>query len=473
MAMPIKWASEHEAREFLDNFFHPTARIVSGDCYDWVRGEDGREHWTQTYAGRPWFAREYNKHQFHPAVMDMMLEHLYKPKAWGLLLLEWPHRAESDPNRLAYTRDERSGEQNRQVLTSIGKYLTRHFEGVPDNVIRDIVAQYSYSGGITLTDDSQCMVDAVINGPRSCMSHSFDLLAVDGERLHPYAVYDPSLGWRMAIRKDNDGLVLGRCLVWHDDDADAGLDAPNGKLFVRSYKRERNEQAHSGTDEAIEAWLKSQGYIKRSAWPDGTPLMRIELRSGGWLMPYIDGNTQSVDEETFTIDCNGYISASNTGGTAEVGNCDCDDCGARFDDEDEGGWTGIYEDNHVCQSCLDNAYTYAYSRRGNQYYIRSDDVVYIDGEYYDINYLSDNDIVELANGEYEHMDNAIYIESADAYYHCDDDDICYAEDTGRHELVEDCWQCEASSKWYTDGTDYVEVDGDKYHPDNAPEQASE
>ena len=96
-------------------------------------------------------------------------------------------------------------------------------------------------------------------------------------------------------------------------------------------------------------------------------------------------------------------------------------------------------------------------------------MVYIDGEYYDINYLRDNDIVELANGEYEHIDNTIYIESADAYYHCDDEDICYAEDTGQHELVEDCWQCEASSKWYTDGTDYVEVDGDKYHPDNAPE----
>ncbi len=92
MAMPIKWASEHEAREFLDKFFHPTARIVSGDCYDWVRGEDGREHWTQTYAGRPWFAREYNKHQFHPAVMDMMLEHLYKPKAWGLQCSHWAAR---------------------------------------------------------------------------------------------------------------------------------------------------------------------------------------------------------------------------------------------------------------------------------------------------------------------------------------------------------------------------------------------
>lgn len=467
MAMPRKWASRNEASRFLDDFFFLTARIVSGGCYGWVKDANGVENWEQTYAGRPWFARERNKHQFHPAVMDMMLEHLYRPNAWGLLLLEWPHRAETDPNRLAYTRDERSGEQDRQTITTIGKYLTRHFEGVPDNIIRDTVAQYTYSGGITLTDDIQCMVDAVINGPRSCMSHNFNLRTTDGECLHPYAVYDPALGWRMAIRKDNDGLVLGRCLVWHDpDDADC-------KVFVRSYKRERNEQSHSGADEAIEAWLKSQGYAREREWPDGTPIMRIELRSGDWLMPYIDGGTQRVDEDTFRIDNHGDIEANSTSGTAQVGNCTCDDCGARFNDEDEGGWTGVYEDNHVCQSCLDSDYTYAHSRRGNQYYIHSDDVINVDGEYYDTNYLGDNDIVELANGEYEHRDNAVYIESCDAYYHVDDEDICYAEDTNEHELCEDCWQCTESGNWYTDAVDYVEVDGDKYHPDNAPEQETE
>jgi hypothetical protein len=36
-------------------------------------------------------------------------------------------------------------------------------------------------------------------------------------------------------------------------------------------------------------------------------------------------------------------------------------------------------------------------------------------------------------------------------------------------LQEDCWQCTHTDKWYTDGTDYVEVDGEKYHPDAVPE----
>ena len=45
----------------------------------------------------------------------------------------------------------------------------------------------------------------------------------------------------------------------------------------------------------------------------------------------------------------------------------------------------------------------------------------------------------------------------------------HAEDTGRHELKEDCWQCTETGNWYTDNEDYVEIDGDKYHPDDAPE----
>ena len=77
----------------------------------------------------------------------------------------------------------------------------------------------------------------------------------------------------------------------------------------------------------------------------------------------------------------------------------------------------------------------------------------------------------MHDGDYTHSDNAVYIHSADEYYHCDDDDICYAEDSGQYELRDDCWQCTESGNWYTDDTDSVEVDGELYHPDHAPESA--
>jgi len=270
----------------------------------------------------------------------------------------------------------------------------------------------------------------------------------------------------MAVRTGDDGEVLGRCLV-HDSD--------EGKGFVRSYKRERDEMSHSGADEAIEAYLKSLGYSKWSGWPEHVRLMRYPLRRSGFLMPYIDGNCQFVEEHGDDLFCiSGYDGweATNTSGIINGHEHTCDDCGAGFDDGD-GAWTGPHEDNHVCGSCLENDYTYAYSRRGNECYIRNDDVIYVGREYYDINYLDDNDIVELHDGEYEHRDNTVFIESEDTYYHVDDDDICYAEDTGRYELKEDCWQCTESRNYYTDAEDNVEIDGDLYHPDHAPEPEEE
>jgi hypothetical protein len=280
-------------------------------------------------------------------------------------------------------------------------------------------------------------------------------------------VYDPDLGWGMAVRTDTDGMVLGRCLVHESDE---------GKGFVRSYKRERDYASNSGADESIEAYLQSLGYAKWRGWPEHTRVMRYPLRhDGGYLMPYIDGNCQHVVEDgddVFRISSYDGYEACSTSGKLNSHDHSCDDCGAGFHDGD-GGWTGIHEDNHVCQNCLENDYTYAYSRRGNEYYIRNDDAIEIGGDYYDVNYLSDNNIVELHDGEYEHSDNAVYIDSEDAYYHVDDEDIVYAEDTHQHELRENCWCCEESGNYYTDDEEPVDIDGAKYHPDHAPEPEEE
>ena len=459
------WKNTVEAHQFMDYIFLQAARIVGDGVHERVSPGNYR----LVLQPREWFNQQYRRHHLHKAVHDMMTEYRYRPHDWQQLLLEWPHKSITDPNRLAYTRDESSAMHNgdsdiKAVITTIGKYLTRHFPDAPSNLIRDVAAKYTYGGTTEITKDLDRMVRAVNNGPRSCMSCSFDIMCDDNTERHPYEVYDPSLGWGMAVRSEGDE-VLGRCLVHESDE---------GKGFVRSYKRERDERSHSGADEAIEAYLQSLGYAKWRGWPDHVRVMRYPLRRGGFLMPYIDGGNQHVDDagvNTFRISEYDGWEACNTNGTINNHEHTCESCGAGFDDG-EGGWTGIHEDYHVCPNCLDNDYTYAYSRRGNEYYIHNDDVTEIGGDYYDVNYLSDNNIVELHDGEYEHLDNAVYVESEDAYYHCDDDDICYAEDTGRYELRDDCWCCAESGNYYTDDEEYVEIDGDKYHPDNAPEQAT-
>ena len=459
-----KWTSRKQAVDFIDNWFYPAARVVAGDCYK----RDQHGNYVRMYEGREWFHQQYNRHHLHPAVYDMMLH--YRPDDYQQLLLEWPHKSLTDPNRLAYTRDERSAMHNgdsdiKAVITTIGKYLTRHFRHAPSDMIRDLAAKYTYGGTIVLTKDMREMVSAVMNGPRSCMSHRFNLTCTcDGRQRHPYEVYDPAIGWGMAVRSEGD-TVLGRCLVYDDGEV---------KGFVRSYKRERDECSHSGADEAIETWLKSQGYTKWSGWDD-LRVRRYALTRGGYLMPYLDGKDQYVsddDDEHFIIASCGDYDASNTNGGINTYSHTCEDCGEGFDGDNEGAYVGVHEDCHVCDGCLGN-YTYAYGRRGERYYVRDEDAVYVNDEYYDSNYLSDNNIIELANGDYEHMDNVVWIESEDAYYHADDDDICYAEDTHQYEHVNNCWRCEYSNNWYTDDEDYVEIDGNKYHPDNAPEVAEE
>jgi hypothetical protein len=139
----------------------------------------------------------------------------------------------------------------------------------------------------------------------------------------------------------------------------------------------------------------------------------------------------------------------------------------------------------VCQNCRDDHYNYAIGRRGEYYYIPNDDVVYVESnsEAYHVDYMESNGIVQLANGDYEHTDNAVYVEREGEWYSDQDTNIVYCEHSGEYELVcdceqlhdgdwahkDDCWQCEGSGDWYLNNVEPVTIDGELYHPDNAPQ----
>ena len=430
---------------------------------------------------RPWFKALTDKYdKLHPAVKQAYLQH-GMPRNWHILLLEWPHQSETDANRLAYTPNERYGEDDRQLITSIGKYLNRHFD-LPDHVIRDIVARHT-SGSCTFKflNTTEGMVDAVQRGPYSCMCwrERDDVRCSDGFARHPYEVYDPKYGWHMAVRVLGDDIV-GRALCNKDGD-----DQP---YWVRSYKKDPNG-GYSYADEFLEAWLTGQGYIKRGEWEEGTRLAYYPT-SDEFLVPYIDGDERRVDVrgDCLVIDSDGEYECDNTDGSPSGGSRECcEDCDEHYH-EDDMNTVGAYEDRRVCDNCLEN-YRYAYTRRGYQCYIHEDDVVWIDSqdEYYDTEYLSDNHIVELHNGDYEHEDNAVYIDSEDAWYASDDDAVVYDEYNERYELTDNCeltedngwvneantWVCAESGKRYSEAVEYVEIDGDKYHPDHVPETNDE
>ena len=230
------------------------------------------------------------------------------------------------------------------------------------------------------------------------------------------------------------------------------------------------------TDNGMENWLHEQGYVKESYWRDGEKLAYFGT-CDNFLAPYLDGGEKRVsvncdeEEKWVMVDGDGEYICDQTGGvpTDDSGDYfECEDCGDRTA-EDDGYWVGRGDDTRVCESCQENNYRYAYGRRGHQYYVHEDNVIYVDSqsEYYDVDYLDDNEIVELNNGDYAPLDEAIEVDGD--WYHVDDDRICRTEDTDEFLRINDgCWQCEESGNWYTDSVDFVEVNGDKYHPDYAP-----
>lgn len=442
---------------------------------------DGGVHFTDSYwvtrvERRDWHMNLQARFEFHPAV-ERMCQH-YRPKDWQQLVLEWPHKSESDPNRLAYTRDERAGFDDRQLITTIGKYLTRHFPQVPDHEIRNAVAAFSVVGCKVVHTIAE-MIDALARGPHSCMRWG------DGTRIdldsHPYKCYDPRLGWGMAVRVEG-GEVVGRALVY---------EAEGRKQYVRTYKKPSDRSSYSQADDHLNAWLTDQGYEHAPDW-EGCKLAYYSGRYDRPLAPYLDGNCKDVDVtvrdgvKVLVVVEGGEYHFDNTDGSCSDNNGhSCEDCGDHID-EGDGYWVNRNEDQIVCQHCVDNNYYYAYGARGNQYYVHEHNVVHVGDYAYDEDYLADNDIVCLNNGDYAHIDDAVYVESEGEHYHCDDEDVCYDDYNNKYELRErlveledgsmchqdDAWQCEHSHEWYSVDVDSVTTPcGKIVHEDYAAEYA--
>lgn len=432
---------------------------------------------------RSWHRREQERSDLHPAVLDLL--NMYPVKDWHALVLEWPHISKKDQNKIAYTRSVEHGEIDRQTVTSIGKYLTRHFIYTPSDLIRDAVSKHG-STNYTILRDMDEILTVMLSGaaPASCMTK------FSKPERHPYSVYDPALGWGLAVRKDGHGEVSGRALVWDDpNDADR-------HIFVRTYAKATNSAGYSQADDGLKAWLVEQGYRRESAWY-GASFRYIPHPSGysDFMMPYIDGDCQTVTVDQRAnlvyLDEDGDYTCSNTDGTVTSNDrTDCECCGDSFHEEDM-HWVGRYDDTHVCGYCFDNSYISAVSRNGDTYYIHHDDAIWVEScdQHYDVEHLERNGIIELDNGDYEHRNNAVYLDYRDMWVHMDDDCVVYCEHSSEYEHVDDCvrlendewalrddaWQCEHSDNWYLsdDVTSVTTPCGKEVHPDYADEYVTE
>lgn len=427
---------------------------------------------------RIWFYREKRAAPMHPAIKQAVVQ--APPADWHLLVLEWPHASDSDPSRIAYTRSDAHGIADRQTVTSVGKYIARHFPSLPDHCIRDIAMRHKpYE--FKLWDTVSEIVRSVQDGPHSCMRWgSFDR----DTDTHPYEAYDPKYGWRAAVRLGTNGMITARCLVNVEN-----------MTFVRSYTRRESDDQYSHSDEGIEVWLRDQGFTKVCDWA-GLKLAKIttgRYRDDFWA-PYLDGDCKYVEDcgDHLLIDSDGDYECDRTDGHASsVSSCTCSDCGNRVHEDDIHS-VGYYGDNAVGECCIGD-YVYAHGRGGDQYYIYYGDAIEVDGEYYDPDYIGRYDIIQLDDGEYVHVSEAVHLDNRDMWVRNDDECAVYCEHSGTDEHIDDCvelangnwalendaWQCEHDGSYYLcDEVTAVEVINERgnlipVHPDHADEYATE
>ena len=436
-----------------------------------------------------WHHQLQRKFTLHPVVEYMVQR--YRPKYWEALALEYPYVSEKDPLRLAYTRSPADGAAERQLVTSIGKYLSRHWPDVSDHHRRDAQALFTPDTMYIVTTTPEIVV-GVENGPRSCMAsvygsipfrHDVDHVQMNAWladpihepepawALHPYSAYRPDLGWSMALRK-HEGSIDGRALLYVKG---------KWKCFVRTYRRNLKDMSGwSETDFSLHGWLENQGYTKLDSWPEGVQLFTPDSDYSRISAPYLDGIYRRIEEGGSH---NGFLSrlvhgdggthnCGNTNGTAEViededddssDAAHCEECDGHYH-EDDMCHVGRNDDIYRCTSCRDNYWTYVTGRRGRyaeEYYI--DDSVgtatgrckydYIDEDY------PPHDVVQLSCGDWAEIDDSVCIDGE--WYLAEDSDVVefeapYGKDGQAYGLRGDSFQ-DINSGWWYDENHYIEV----------------
>lgn len=279
------------------------------------------------------------------------------------------HVAKQDPLKLAFTATPEKGMQDIQTVISVSTYLGR-FTALSGDQIRDLAARYESRN--TINDDTLVIdytrkafrfaydsqpVKSESSDHTSCMARSARSYTADFTpypHIHPAEAYSTDQdGLHIAYTTDprHPNTVTARAVVW-----------PKHMHFVRVYGLEERDRI------GLQSLLQSRGYTRHHSF-EGAPLARIGLgcdnddTDGTFLMPYIDGDTKTVDDhpsvKRFYICDSGDYAADETSGYIEVGsggryNSTCDHCGDRMHSDDAHRMNG----DLWCESCYENEAIY-------------------------------------------------------------------------------------------------------------------
>ena len=352
------------------------------------------------------------------------------------------HISEEDPLQVAYADSIDKFIADRFIRTKPGRYLTKYFGDVLDeNQIRTWSERIQALAApaellFIASDDKEGWERVYRDGPQSCMKGD--------DSVQVYA-HDKSV-LRLAHLVHGNRIVA-RCIVREDTNE-----------YIRVYPNTdtaENNRWHMNLRERLETAGYEHGDM------EGVLLDCDEINSGEYVCPYIDGgNGNYVSASVVRRDGKRYLllsrdgdmDAQSTSGTIGE-SCSCPCCGERCDEDDLQYVES--RDESICQSCLDDAYVYAYVSRCNQEYIHNDDAIYCEsnGEYYHTDYANDADIYQC-----EHTGN----------WYCLDD-MCSTSRgyvLGRYCIPLDVEDSEGNSHAFRDDVTHTH-DGRCIHDDDA------
>lgn len=243
----------------------------------------------------------------------------------------------ADAAKVRYTPSIEYGRADRQIVTTLGRFLQKHYkERLPEAEIREWANRYSAATKeleLKFAATADEVERVYTEGPSSCMSKEGSNYSSDE---HPARLWGYCKHTRVAYVENGAGEITGRALVRED------VKPP---VYIRQYP-----DMHP----RLKAALERAGFVHDPAGLCG--LVVPEIESGrGVLMPYVDGvgYATRVANGLRLVDC-GPIYVQETSGVCEARESwTCPRCGSEHDSDAAERYSG-YEDETFCDSCSED-----------------------------------------------------------------------------------------------------------------------
>lgn len=195
------------------------------------------------------------------------------------------HISVDDPSLIAFTPDERSGQEDRRVKMALGRFLKK-FLLLSDSTVQALEAAHraDMNNEIEFIPHSGIKDAYCSAAVGSCMSKSSSAYNMAAD-VHPVMAYDMP-GFMLAVSRNASGEINGRNLCW------VNPDDPADKRMVREYG-----------DSALTRRLTRAGFRFHGLGGAKLRVVPLVLRDGSplpnhYAMPYLDwpaGNSGSAD----------------------------------------------------------------------------------------------------------------------------------------------------------------------------------